>query len=394
NVAFQNPVILSAEDTLIMVHVRDCGDNRVEYTFYETAGEDSSASSSARRYAAKLEIDRNLSMCTVDGRKAFSIQSFQERSAVIDPEGFYRTLRENGNQYGPNFQNVSSIWLASNESLGKITVVRPARQMEPDIVHPTLLDSITQVLAPFVREKGKPFVLKSIGKVEIMCVDFPSVLWAHATLQATADGVDLAGNIRVFDQSGKTYLKCSSVVMTLLANTEAAHEERPTTLAIASNFTAEPIEDSLKFWCDYFNFPVRLEFAPYNQLFQQLLDSDSAFHKNPDGINIILLGLEEWSKAKRPELALEEGKAEQCFGNYKRYFLPNGLEIVHLNKYETDYLYKEIFEDESYLKNGIRLEDGDTVVDIGANIGLFSLFVMSRCRNPRILAFEPAPVVY
>src|SRR5207237_10834954 len=28
------------------------------------------------------------------------------------------------------------------------------------------------------------------------------------------------------------------------------------------------------------------------------------------------------------------------------------------------------------------------------NIGLFSLFVMSRCRNPTIYAFEPAPAVY
>ena len=74
--------------------------------------------------------------------------------------------------------------------------------------------------------------------------------------------------------------------------------------------------------------------------------------------------------------------------------MPNGLEIVHLNQYETDYVYKEIFEDQCYLRHGIRLQDGDTVVDIGANIGLFSLFVMSRCKNPTDLRFEPAPVVY
>src|SRR5262249_43944856 len=45
-------------------------------------------------------------------------------------------------------------------------------------------------------------------------------------------------------------------------------------------------------------------------------------------------------------------------------------------------------------RHGIRLRDADTVMDIGANIGLFSLFVMSRCKNPKIYAFEPAPVVY
>src|SRR3989442_15041032 len=42
----------------------------------------------------------------------------------------------------------------------------------------------------------------------------------------------------------------------------------------------------------------------------------------------------------------------------------------------------------------MRLRVGDRVVDNGANIGLFSLFVLSRCASTRIYAFEPAPVVY
>ncbi|MEQ1731928.1 MAG: FkbM family methyltransferase, partial [Vicinamibacterales bacterium] len=57
-------------------------------------------------------------------------------------------------------------------------------------------------------------------------------------------------------------------------------------------------------------------------------------------------------------------------------------------------MYKEIFEDRCYLKHGIRLRDGATVVDIGANIGLFSLFIMDQCRDPQIYAFEPAPAVF
>ena len=93
-------------------------------------------------------------------------------------------------------------------------------------------------------------------------------------------------------------------------------------------------------------------------------------------------------------MELGKEKAERCFGARRECVLPNGLEIVHLNQYETDYVYKEIFEDQCYLRHGIRLQDGDTVVDIGANIGLFSLFVMSRCKNPKIYACEPAPVVY
>ncbi|HWS86557.1 MAG TPA: amino acid adenylation domain-containing protein [Pyrinomonadaceae bacterium] len=72
--------------------------------------------------------------------------------------------------------------------------------------------------------------------------------------------------------------------------------------------------------------------------------------------------------------------------------LPNGLEIAHLNKNETDILYKEIFADEGYLKHGVTLRDGDTVFDIGANIGLFTLFVHARYRGARTYSFEPIPV--
>ena len=72
-------------------------------------------------------------------------------------------------------------------------------------------------------------------------------------------------------------------------------------------------------------------------------------------------------------MTLTRERAERYFGDRARYVLPNGLEIVHLNRYETDYLYQEIFEDQCYLRHGIRLRDGATVVDIGANIGLFSL---------------------
>jgi FkbH-like protein/FkbM family methyltransferase len=306
-------------------------------------------------------------------------------------------LRENGNHYGPSFQNVSAIWLADSECLGRLKVVSPHERIEHHVIHPTLLDSLTQLMAPFIMERGKPFVLRAIEKVEIRDVNFPETLWGQATLLAEidADGKRIVGNVRAFDESGKTYLECTGVELTLLDSFDAGDQNRALTLAIASNFTAEPLEDPLKFWGDYFGSPVHLEFAPYNQLFQQLLDPGSAFRKNRDGINIILLGLEEWLAAEQlPVITLDRAKADECFHNLARYVLPNGLEIVHLNKYETEYLYREIFVDKSYLKHGMRLHDGDTVLDVGANIGLFSLFVMNHVRNPRIYAFEPAPVAY
>ena len=76
------------------------------------------------------------------------------------------------------------------------------------------------------------------------------------------------------------------------------------------------------------------------------------------------------------------------------YELPNGMSVVHLNKNETDFLYEELFKDRSYLKHGIVLDEGACVFDVGANIGLFSLFVGRECKGAKIYAFEPIPPVF
>lgn len=72
------------------------------------------------------------------------------------------------------------------------------------------------------------------------------------------------------------------------------------------------------------------------------------------------------------------------------YTLPNGERVVHRHKYETDFLYREIFVDRVYLRHGIELPPGAHVVDVGGNIGLFSLFVKLECPTARLYVFEPA----
>jgi hypothetical protein len=86
-------------------------------------------------------------------------------------------MRENGNQYGPRFQNVSSIWRAGDQTLGRLSVTRQHGESEPHYLDPCLLDSVTQLLAPFIMEKGKTFILRAIEKIEVTDVNFPDVLW-------------------------------------------------------------------------------------------------------------------------------------------------------------------------------------------------------------------------
>jgi len=74
--------------------------------------------------------------------------------------------------------------------------------------------------------------------------------------------------------------------------------------------------------------------------------------------------------------------------------LPDGSPVAHLNKSETDYIYNEIFVLQAYLRHGITIKGGDCVVDAGANIGLFSVFVSRLGGNVRIHSFEPNPAAF
>jgi len=78
----------------------------------------------------------------------------------------------------------------------------------------------------------------------------------------------------------------------------------------------------------------------------------------------------------------------------RRATLPNGMSVAYQTKAELDQFYGDIFEKQVYTSHGIVLADGDTVFDVGANIGLFTVFVDHRVRGARVLAFEPAPPLF
>ncbi|MBV8892783.1 MAG: hypothetical protein JO266_12580, partial [Acidobacteria bacterium] len=64
-------------------------------------------------------------------------------------------------------------------------------------------------------------------------------------------------------------------------------------VVIASTFTAEPLRDTLSFWMSRLGIAGKISFAPYNQVFQQLLDPSSLFASNHQGSNVILMRIED-----------------------------------------------------------------------------------------------------
>jgi amino acid adenylation domain-containing protein/FkbM family methyltransferase len=80
--------------------------------------------------------------------------------------------------------------------------------------------------------------------------------------------------------------------------------------------------------------------------------------------------------------------------NNTLYILPDGAPVAHLNRNETEYIYNEIFILQAYLRHGITINDGDCIFDVGANIGLFTVFASRLCKDLKIYSFEPNPDVF
>ena len=78
-------------------------------------------------------------------------------------------------------------------------------------------------------------------------------------------------------------------------------------IAVAASFTAEPVLGTLAFWMKELGLNAAIEFAPYNQVFQELLNPGSLLSQNHGGMNVILLRPEDWLRfnpsAKNPEKA-------------------------------------------------------------------------------------------
>ncbi len=93
-------------------------------------------------------------------------------------------------------------------------------------------------------------------------------------------------------------------------------------------------------------------------------------------------------------VAYVEGRGEVVSGGVRRHELPNGMAVAQQNRNETEYLYEEIFVKRSYLRHGVELRAGACIFDVGANIGMFTLFAASESAGARIYAFEPVAEIY
>ena len=72
------------------------------------------------------------------------------------------------------------------------------------------------------------------------------------------------------------------------------------------------------------------------------------------------------------------------------YKLRNGVRYKIRANATDRFIVNEIWLHESYNPKGFEIKKGDVVVDIGAHIGIFTLYAAHHAKNGKIYSFEPA----
>lgn len=307
----------------------------------------------------------------------------------LEGKQFYDLLNRNGNNYGELFQGVEELWHGDNFALAKLKQHQELNDSNLDGgLNSVLLDSaLHTLLAPGIN-KQKTAILERCCEYTVYAEgDTPA--WSYAVLNNTDEEDGISGNVYIFNERKEIIAFMRGVRFGYLDTTKK--KEQPSkNIALAATFTAEPVQEGLSFWGDQLGYDVKVSMSPYNQVFQELLSPDSLIGKGDQDLNILMINFEDWIRDRIDENPSKKDKVSHS-DSEPSYRLPNGMQVAHINKYETEYLYNEIFVDQCYLKNGITIQDGDTIIDIGANIGMFSMFAKQAAPHSTIYAFEPAP---
>ncbi|AJQ95098.1 SDR family NAD(P)-dependent oxidoreductase [Gynuella sunshinyii] len=333
----------------------------------------------------------------------------------------YQMFLKIGIHYKDLFCALDQFSFHEDLSIGRI--LRNVGEYESGIhVRPDILDAAVQCVLLTVHEsRTTPALFVPFSVAEVSFFQKPSSL-CYVVVEpheaGTSDDI-YRFNVRIMDESGVVSVLMKDLCVRRYSrpsqNEDITVKKGPGNVTslpglnwfITSTFTAEPIQEPLSDWSDSLGWPVNISFAPYNQLYQQLIESSGFIYQNTSGANLILTRLEDFQENDQHQQSVTENnnplpldagisreERDNVLVDSLRMTLPNGLEIAHLNSYESHYLYNEIFVEKTYLKKGITVERGEVVIDIGANIGMFSLFIASEFKEVQIFAFEPSPATY
>ncbi len=139
------------------------------------------------------------------------------------------------------------------------------------------------------------------GGLQLDC-EFRTELFERESVQPLLEG--FAGVLEDLADAPQRRVSDFTVPRQMIERAKASRRrQQKQSITIVSTFTAGPLEAPLAFWMKQLEIPAEFGFAPYNQVFQQLLDPASMLSTNSNGVNVVLLRLTDW-------LRFEEGKTD------------------------------------------------------------------------------------
>ncbi|UCH49735.1 MAG: SDR family NAD(P)-dependent oxidoreductase [Betaproteobacteria bacterium] len=129
---------------------------------------------------------------------------------------------------------------------------------------------------------------------------------AAATVNALAAGIE-PGKVEMLTD----FPAAQAQAPTAEEQTPADREQAK--LVISATFTAKPLLPVIEFWTKSLGWSVDSELAPYNQVYQQLLNPQSALSSNQSGLNVILIRFGDWLR-ELPETNLATAQPMLAWG--------------------------------------------------------------------------------
>ncbi len=154
------------------------------------------------------------------------------------------------------------------------------------------------VLSPFEFGSGM-----AVFDLLLMVVEGPDGL--SARLEGNADVFDAATVTGMLDAYAAILIRGACEPETRLSQFDlpaalaskvnsSAGPTPPALIAIASTFAVDPLGEVIAFWQDELALRARIEIAPFNQVFQQLLDPAGLLAANRSGANVLLVRAADW----------------------------------------------------------------------------------------------------
>ncbi len=127
-------------------------------------------------------------------------------------------------------------------------------------------------------------------------LSYNSKLFLPETMQSFMDQfVELLTS--VVNEPGKTlqdyggWAEETAKAENMIEDTVETIPEMP--LHICSSFVMEPVQEFVEYWSNEFELNIKLSFAPYNQVFQQLINPQSGLN-TATGINVLVIRVQDW----------------------------------------------------------------------------------------------------